>query len=176
MALIKLLQLNEKQVVAPGIDCYLEPYLKAVMDKYKDPIPALTFLYYMTHPLSPYNNLSDEEKEKSILEIYKGEYKRSDKEIKTALKELDKRYESIQKRMLQSTKKAINGIIDFNNTIDMSNITMGKDGNYSEIINSQLKTPQLMEAYTKIEKAYEESIMTKYRGDLEAAYDEHYDD
>lgn len=171
--LAKILTLNEKNEVVPTVECYTEPYLKAVIEKYENFIPALCYLYYMTYPYSAYNNLPQDEKEKTILAVYPGEYSKYDDVIQIALKELEKRYETPQKRFFESQKNIFEICSAYyaNITVDSINDDAQK-GNLNVFRKSLLEAQKTAEAFRNLENDYEKEVLSRNRGGLESSYDD----
>ena len=174
--LIEIFKMDGDKVL-PSIDCYTEPYLKRVMDKYKDPIPALCYLHYMSYPYSQYNNLPDSEKEKSILSTYPGEYSPNDVEIIEALRILTERYESPITNFFKSQKHTMELLTKFHLNLNVNMLDADeKSGNYNPVKKTLLDSSKLAQAYLDLEKKYKEEIKTRLRGGMEGSYDDNFKD
>lgn len=175
--LVKILDVDENGEVMPTIECYTEPYLKAVMSRYDNPIPALCYLYYMTYPYSAYNNLTAKEKEKSILETYPGDYLTEDKELVNAIDILNKRYETPIKRFFMSQKKSLDDISQFHNSFSAKDLDASeKTGTYNTIKKALLDSDKMAQAFANLEKVYIEQVRSRLRGGSEEAYDQNFKD
>jgi hypothetical protein len=73
-------------------NCLSIPELKALVDKYEDPLPAFNYIHYMVDPQSPYANLSDELREETLLKDFPGEYTLEDEEMIAALDKIKMLY------------------------------------------------------------------------------------
>lgn len=170
--LVEILKLDENNQVVPGLECYTEPYLKAVLDNYKDPIPALCYLYYMTYPYSSYNNFSEEDREKNILLTYPGEYSTEDDVIIRALSELNKRYDSPAKRFFLSQKNTLDILAKYSSNLKVESINDDNmKGNLAGIKKTLLESKKLIDAYRALEDDYNTELQTRIRGGGEIAYD-----
>ncbi len=170
--IVKILELNENKEVVPSIECYTEPYLKAVLEAYKDPIPALTYLYYMTHPYSAYNYIPKEDRERSILETYPGEYSIEDLVIVKAIDELEKRYTTPQKRYYESQKNLFDVMSKYYSSITVDAINDdAQKGNINVFKKSLQESKKTAESFSALENLYKEETQTRIRGGYERAYD-----
>lgn len=172
--LAKILTLNEKNEVVPTLECYTEPYLKNIINNYKEEhVKILTYLYYMTYPFSSYNNLPKEEKEESIKEIYKGNYNPDDSLILEALKQLEKRYETPQKRFYESQKNLFEVMSKFYNNVSVESINDdAQKGNINVYKKSLLDAQKTAESFNQLENYYEKELLSRNRGGVESSYDE----
>lgn len=146
-------------------NCLLIPELKAIIDEYEDSIPALSFVYFMTDPSSPYNNLPDEEKKESISFDVKGDFGLDDEVIEAAIVKCAKLYETPTMRYYNAIKQTLDMVSDqLSNT---TTITYGKDGNAEIIDRMQTNAGKKIEAFKKLEKIKDEEVRTLLRGRAE---------
>jgi len=138
--------------IKPHENCYIVPELKAVIDEYEDPIPALSFLYGMKDPSSPYINVPEEEKEEAIWNDYPGDYTSEDDVIINALAKLDKLYETPVIRFFKNCKISLDKLGTY---LATTAITDGRDGNLAAYSVAQTRMGKTMEDFQKIEKQVE---------------------
>src|SRR6478609_9835003 len=111
----------------------LMPELKALHDAYEDPIPALTFVHWMTYPDSPYHNLSQEQKINAISDDVGGDFGLEDEVIEAALVKLRWLYETAVQEYYEGQKNAMHMMGRMLKNLTENSIQAGKDGNMSEI-------------------------------------------
>ncbi len=166
--IIDIFEIQEDRVI-PTINCHNIPQLKAILDKYKNPIPPLCYIHYLTYPRSVYINLPEVEKEETILYDYPGEYSPEDKEIQEAISKLNSLYMTPTRRFYFQNKKALENMGNYNATAE---ITAGMHGNYSALSMNLTRTGKIMEEFRKLEKMYEEETQSSIRGGWASSYDE----
>lgn len=157
-----------------SVECHTEPYLKAILDRYTNPVPALNYIYYKTYPWSAYNNFPEEEREEAILNTYPGEYTPEDVEIVEALKELDKRYHTPLKAFYQSQKHIFEVMTQYYSNFNVSMINDdGMKGNLKELRTSNKEAAKLAQSFLELENLYKEQLQSsRLSGGQEAGYDE----
>lgn len=158
---------NEKVII--NQNCLLIPELKAVYDFYEDPIPAFSFLYYMTEPKSAYNNLPEDERENSILYDYPGDYTLEDEVIINALVKLEKLNLTPTLALLKGGKIGLEKLTRYLMTQE---ILAGRDGNMAAYISSLKSIAQINKEYKQLEKQAEEEIQVQGRGGIEFSFDQ----
>jgi hypothetical protein len=144
--------------------CYLLPELKAIIDKYEDPIPYLTMAYYMAAPDSPYVNLTEQEKEDSIIADMTenfGVFEFESPLIKQAIRKLESLYETVTIRHYKSLMILIDKFSDY---IRTNEIMEGKDGNMPELQRIWKEAGSNIRSYKDLEKQVEEELRAKTRG------------
>lgn len=168
---IKIFDISEGIIIV-NEECLLIPELKNVVDYYSNPIPALSYLYFMYDPSSAYNNRPAEEKEDSVLEDYPGEYTTEDDVIIAAGEKLKKLYTTPTLRFYLDNKILLEKIGKYGRD---NEVTAGKDGNYSAM-QSQLKSVgTTIEQFKKLEETVQkemEELNMSIRGNKRTAYDE----
>lgn len=163
---IKIFDINESAVTI-NENCLLIPELKEIVDTYENPIPALTFVYYMTDPMSPYANLNPEEREQSLLEDYPGDYTTDDEPIYKALNKLSLLYETPTMRLLRQAKV---GLTTLGNYLEKASITDGKDSNSATFQSALKSIGKISLEFRQLEQAAEDEL--KARGSANIGYDE----
>lgn len=148
-------------------NCLLIPELKAIVDEYEDPIPALAYVYFLTDPESPYHNLSEEEKKTSISDDVGGDFGFEDEAIENAITKLKKLYETPVQEYYEGQKNAMHMMGRFLKNLSETSIEYGKDGNLSEIFRMQQNAGKVMESFLKLDKLWKEQVQQKLRGNSE---------
>lgn len=152
--------------------CLTIPELKAVHDKYENPLPAFNFLYYYLDPASPYFNLDEDSKEDIIINDFPGEYNLEDEEMINAINKIRLLYMTPTYRYYLDNKILLDKLGTFARN---ASITTGRDGNLSALgmqIKSVGKT--IME-FKQLEKMVVQELTElkgKARGDKKLAYDQ----
>ena len=159
----------ENDKVVPNATCYTIPELKAVIEKYKNPIPALCYLYYKYIPTSAYAHLDDYEKEKVLLHDYKGDYSLEDEVMIKAEEKIALLVLTPTRRFYNNAKKGLDRLGMY---LATSEITSGLHGNLSAFNAALSKVGQTMEQFKKLEKIYEDETKSSLRGGRELGYDE----
>jgi len=152
--------------VLPSENCYIVPELKAVMDEYEDPIPALSFLYGMTDPSSPYINYPEHEKEELIWADFPGDYTTEDDVIVDALAKLRSLYSTPVTRLFKSAKVALDKLGHY---LETTAIEGGRDGNLAAYSTALTRMGKTAEDLKKIEKMVDAELdeYTTRGGELE---------
>lgn len=168
---IKIFDVKDGNIIV-NEECLTIPELKAVIDVYEDPIPPLSYLYYMYDPTSSYHNLPEEEKETTIMEDYQGEYTTEDETIINAATKLKKLYTTPTMQFYLDMKELLFKLGAYGKTTAISS---GKDGNYSAMqsqikaVGTTIKEFKFLEE--TVQKELEDRNMTS-RGNKKLAYDE----
>lgn len=152
----------EEGAVKINENCYLIPELKAIIDKYEDPVPALAYVYFMVAPDSPYANLEKDEKAEIVNNDVGGDFSLEDDEIEAAMIKC----EQLMFTRVQRIHRAAGINLDrMAKDLEEQEITHGqRDGNADTFLRIQKELPRLMENYRKLEKMAEEEQQTKLRG------------
>lgn len=166
--MIKLLDLENDRVV-PNMECMTIPELKAVIREYKDPIPALCYLFYKCTPNAAYSHLSEEDKELVLLQDYAGGYSLEDPVMIKAEEKLNLLMLTPTRKYYLNAKKGLDRMGEY---LATSEITSGLHGNISAFNNALSKCGQTMEQFKKLEKIYEDETKADIRGNKAIAYDE----
>lgn len=163
---MKIFDIDEGKIKV-NENCLLIPELKAIVDTYENPIPALSYVYYMTSPDSPYHNLSQEDKINVISEDVGGDFGFDDTVIENALEKLHKLYETPIQEYYEGQKNAMHMMGRFLKNLTENSIEHGKDGNLSEIFRMQKEAGKVMESFLKLDKLWKEQVQDKLRGNAE---------
>lgn len=161
---------NGKVIV--NTNCLLIPELKAVAEKYADPVPALSFLHFMFTPKGPYCNTPEEDKEGILLEDFPGDYTLEDPEMIAAIKKLETFHVTPTYRYYLDNKVLLEKLGAYGRT---TGISSGKDGNISAL-NMQMKSVgrTIME-FKQLEKIVNEELdehKSRVRGNKRKSYDQ----
>jgi hypothetical protein len=168
---IKLFDISDGIIVV-NEECLLIPELKAVVDYYSNPIPALSYLHFMYDPASAYNNRPSDEKEEDILEDYPGEYTTEDDVIIDAARKLKKLYTTPTLQFYLDTKVLLEKLGKYGRE---NEVTSGKDGNYSAMQTQIKSVGTTIEQFKKLEESVQreiEEMGMDVRGQKRLSYDD----
>ena len=150
----------------------LIPQLKAVHDKYNNPIPALSFLHYKYNPKGPYCNVPEADKDDILIMDFPGEYTLEDKEMIKAMEKLASFTMSPTYRYYLDNKILLEKMGKFGRN---ATVTSGRDGNAS-VLNSQLsKVGKTISEFKQLEKVVQQELdehKSRVRGEKRKAYDQ----
>jgi hypothetical protein len=162
----------ENNHVVINHNCLSIPELKAIVDKYKDPIPALNFLHFRFDPRGPYCNVPEEDKEEIILQDFPGEYTLEDEVMIAAMEKLASLVMSPTYRYYLDNKFLLEKLGKFARE---QPITAGRDGNFTGM-QSQIKgVGKTTQEFKQLEKIVQQELdenKTRVRGDKRKAYDQ----
>lgn len=151
--------------------CLMIPELKAVIDFYEDPLPALAYLYYRYDPASTYLNTPEDEREEIIMIDFPGEYTTEDEVLIEASSKLEKLYMTPTKRYYLDNKILLEKLGAFGRD---NEISTGRDGNYASMLSQIKSVGKTIEEFKLLEKIVEqeaEELSSKVRGGKKLAYD-----
>lgn len=169
---INIFDISDKTIIV-NQECLLIPELKAVVEYYENPVPALCYLYYMFDPASAYNNVPFNDKEDMILADFPGDYTTEDEVIINASIKLKKLYMTPTLQYYLDSKVLLEKLGKYGRN---NEVYSGKDGNYSAM-QSQIKSVgKTVEEFKKLEdivqKEIEELSTINARGGKRLSYDE----
>lgn len=153
-------------------NCLAIPELKAVHDKYTDPIPAFNFLHYMYYPKGPYCNTPEEDKEEILLTDFPGEYNLEDEEMINAMTKIESFIMTTSYRYYLDNKILLEKLGKFART---SPITSGRDGNLTALNAQARSTGKTLSEFKVMEKEINKELdemRIKVRGNKKKAYDQ----
>lgn len=162
----------EKNKVIINANCLLIPELKAVYEKYKNPIPAFSYLYYRYSPKSAYINVPEEEKDDIIMEDFPGEYTLEDDVMINASKKLKTLYITPTYQYYLDNKMLLEKLGKFARD---ANITTGRDGNIGAFISQVRNVGKTISEFKILEKVVLQELSetnNKIRGNKKLAYDQ----
>lgn len=144
-------------------NCLLIPELKALVESYTNPIPALGYVHFMTAPDSPYANIPEEDRQQMISEDIGGDFGFEDDVVIAALEKMHKLFETPTMRYYNAIRKSLDMTSAQLSTINA--LTFGtKDGNAEMIYKMQSNAGKLIEQFKKLEKIKDEELKTALRG------------
>jgi hypothetical protein len=168
----KIFDIENNKVII-NIDILTIPELKAVYDEYEDETRdnVFHFLRHMCDPYGPYNNLSDEEKEESIIHDFPGDYSPEDEVIIKAISKLKSFYMSPTYKYYLDNKELLYKLGEFARTATIKDT--GKNGNLGELLNMIRTVGKNISEFAILEKAAEKELeKMKMKGNRYVAYDE----
>jgi len=162
----------EKGELVVNVTCLSIPELKAVVEEYEDPIPALSFLCHMYTPKGAYCNVPEEDREDILLEDFPGDYTLEDPVMIDAMRKLEELTLTPTYRYYLDSKYLLEKLGKYGRE---TSITSGKDGNISAF-NMQIKsTGKTILEFKQLEKLAKEELeegRSRVRGDKRKAYDQ----
>ena len=142
-------------------NCFLIPELHAIMKGYEDFMPALKYVYLITAPDSPYNNLPLEEKLQVVSDDTGGEFSLDDELIEKAITKLRSLYETPAMRFRNALQVNLDRL---SKHVATSAISDGKDGNMSEFYRMQQSAGKMLESFKAADKIVEDEMKVNLRG------------
>lgn len=159
---------NERVII--NHNCLSIPELKAILDKYTDPIPAFNFLHFKFDPESAYANLSEEDKDDILLTDFPGEYTLEDEEMIAAITKLEELCVTPTYRYYLDNKILLEKLGKFARETP---ITTGRDGNLSALGMQVKSVGKTIQEFRQLEKIVIEEIKAgRARGGKKIAYDQ----
>jgi len=169
--MVKLFDVENK-VLIPTEHCYSLYFLRRIMDEYPEEYLSIyKYLFYMSCPnpdLNPFFHFREDEKEEVILQEIEAEFSTEDESIIHALELCKKMYETETSRAYYGIKKALDNLAKY---MSVTNITDGRDGNITQIINAAVKLDGIRQSYKGAFKDLQEEQESKVRGNQRLAYD-----
>lgn len=162
-------------VLVPTEHCYIISWLKDIMDAYKEDdeyLKVYFYIYYMTYPDSvanPYFNMSELEKEDTILHDIRAEFSTEDDLILTALEKCKAIYNTPIARAYEGMKGMLDKLASFLKT---TTITTGRDGNMSQIVQAAKNFEAISRSFKGAYKDLQEEQQARIRGNKQRAYDQ----
>jgi len=153
-------------------NCLSIPELKAINEKYKNPIPAFNFLHFLNSPKGPYCNVPEEDKEEVLLTDFPGEYTLEDSEMIKAIEKLETFLMTPSYRYYLDNKFLLEKLGRF---ARITPITSGKDGNLTALNAQARSTGKTLTEFKLMEKEISKEIdemKAKVRGQKRKAYDQ----
>lgn len=147
----------------------LIPELKALVDKYEQPVLALAYCYYMTSPSSPYSEYEEDLKEEMLLADYKGDYNKTDLEIANAINKLTEMYKTTVVNYYLSIKKLVDKLATYASTVLVDDSK--ETGNIQHVLKMVKECGAVITQFKKLEKEKDEELL-KTRGNRKLAYDQ----
>lgn len=164
--MVKIFDINEGIIVI-NTNCLLIPELKKISEIYKDPIPVLGYIHYMSDPLSAYANLPEDEKEERVLQDYPGDYTPDDEAVYKAVEKMRVLYETPSMLLLKQAKAGLKTLGDY---LAKASISDGKDSNLPGFQNALKSIGKINQEYKVLERDVQEEL--RIRGQGAIGYDE----
>lgn len=170
--LIKLFDI-QNGVLVPSEHCYTIKVLKDIMQEFpEDYLKIYTYVFYMTCPspeLNPFFYTPEEDKEYLILKELDADFSTEEDLIIEAIKLCKKLYETPTARAYNGIAKMLDRLADY---MSSTEITHGRDGNITALINAAAKYEQIRQAYKGAFRDLQEEQQTHVRGGAGLAYDQ----
>lgn len=158
----KLLEYNtEDGRITITENAYLISEIKALIDKYDNPEPYLAYIHLMTAPDSPFINLSENQKEASIIyEITQslGEFDITDELLEQAVDKFNLFYVSKAKNYYDSLGMLMDKVAKYAKDAEIS------DENLTEVNKMLRDAGATLRSYKEVEKQVDEEMKTTMRG------------
>ena len=168
---INLFDISNKTVII-NHNCLSIPELKAIVDYYKDPIPAFNFLHYKFDPHSAYANIPEIEKDDILLKDFAGEYTLEDDVMINAINKMEELFITPTWRYYLDNKILMEKMGVFVRTAP---ITSGRDGNVAAMqaqLKSVGKTILEFKQLEKVALLEADEARGRIRGGKKLAYDQ----
>lgn len=170
----KLFDVQNGKVI-PTEHCYTIKWLKEIMDTYKEDneyLKIYMYLFYMHYPnpdLNPYFHFNDIDKEETILEDIEAEFSTEDDLIQEALVKIKKMYETPTSRAYEGIAGMLDKLATYMKT---SEITAGRDGNMSNIIQAAKNYDQIRTSFKNAYQDLQDEQKSNVRGGKNLSYDQ----
>ena len=168
---IKLFDIQGGKVV-PTEHCHLIPFLRRIIEEYKDNhLEVLAYLFYMSCRSSenPYFNRPQEDLQEEILRDLEASFDPEDRYIRMALDRCKEMYET-------PTVRAYNGIANMLEKLafymETQTITDGRDGNITAIVCAAKNFDAIRKSFKGVAKDLEEEQSSRARGGQKLSYDD----
>jgi len=161
---------NGKVIV--NANCLTIPELKAVVEYYTDPIPALCFLHHLYDPKGPYCNTPEEDKEEILIQDFPGEYTLEDDVMIKAMEKMEIFMMSPTYRYYLDNKVLLEKLGKFARETEIST---GRDGNINAMISQIKGVGKTIGEFKQLEKIVQQELdenKSRVRGGKRKAYDQ----
>jgi hypothetical protein len=161
--------------VVPTEHCYTINWLKDIMDLYADNeeyLKVYMYLFYMSYPnpdANPYFHYKPIDKEDVILSDINAEFDPEDEDIQIALRNIRKMYETPTSRAYEGIAGMLDKLAHFMKT---ENITTGRDGNMSAIVQAAKNYEQIRQSFKGAYKDLQDEQQSRVRGGKGLGYDQ----
>lgn len=157
---------NNKVVLTPT--CLLIPEFKVLVGKFKDPIPAISYVEFMTNPSSPYAGVPEADKSETIARDMGIDFSLDDADIETALDKANELYLTPTRRFYYHAKEGLENMGEYLST---TKLTSGRDGSDATISGMLKSVGKIVSEFQQLEKVFQEEVST-LRGTQQSSYDE----
>lgn len=169
MSLPKILTVDSTGVIIDE-NVLLIPEFKVLWECHKSTLPFM-YLFSMYDPQSPYMNFEEHEREAQVLKDFPVQKYLQSIEMSEAIDKAERLYYSPLRKILGGAKRAVENISSF---LSETEISDGRDGNLSQIVQTIKSLPQILKAYQEAENAYKQELQ-RNRGDMKSAIDDDYE-
>lgn len=169
--MIRLFELDNR-IIKPTEHCYSITWLKAIMDEYPDDyITIYAYIFYMSCPSeeNPYFNRPIKEREELILRDLKHDIDTESESIIYAVEKATELYETPTVRAYIGIVTLLDNMTDY---IKETEITTGKDGNFTSLIRIAEKFDSIRQSYKGVAKDLQEEQEQRARGNENLGYDQ----
>lgn len=166
----KILTVSQNKIVLDET-IFAVPEFNALLEFSQGDTLPFMYIWGMYDPQSPYMNFEEHEREAQVLKDFPVYEYLQTMEMVNAVEKAEKLYFSPLRKILKGAKKAAENISFFMETTEVSD---GRDGNVSQIIQTITSLPKIIEAYEKAENAYKQELQ-RNRGDMKSAIDDDYE-
>jgi hypothetical protein len=159
-------------VVVPTVHCETIQWLKNIQKSHPTSyMKVYMYLYYMSAktPKNPFVNTLEEELEETVLSYIDADFSTEDKEVRYALDQCKKLYETATSRAYIGIKNMLDKLAVY---MDTQTITDGRDGNITAIVNAAKNFDSIRKSFKGIEKDLIEEQTSRARGGTTMAYDQ----
>jgi hypothetical protein len=167
---VKLIDYEDGKV-SLTIHCHNLQFLKVLLDKYQDnALKVISYVFYMSYPRheNPYFNIAASEKAELVALDLGIDFSLDDADINTAIEKCSKMYATPISRMYHSLSNALDKI---SNYFDEAEISDGKDGNLTQIINAAKNYGSIRDSFKKIKADFDEENKVVTWAGKDKAYD-----
>jgi len=168
---IELFEL-EDGMVKPTVHCYNIGFLKKIIEEYPNNfIKVFSYLFYVTckNKQNPYFNRPELDLEDEVLEDIEADFSTEDSAIRYAKARLTEFYTTPTMRAYNAMKAMLDKLSTY---LETEEITHGRDGNITAIVNAAKNFHQLKKSFDGIANDMEEESQSRARGGADLAYDQ----
>ena len=170
--MVKIFEM-ENGAIIPTEHCDTLEDLKRIKESYKDYMQVYLYIFYMTCPnpdLNPFFDVKDSDKEEIILsQLGDIQFSPEDNEVMAGLELLKTLYTTPTLRAYLGIKGALDKLAVYMENI---NITDGRDGNVTQLINAAAKFEQIRLSFKGAYKDLMEEQKSAVRGGQNIGYDQ----
>ena len=170
---VRLFDIQNGKVI-PTEHCYTLFSLKRIMEEYPedDAVKIFAYLFYLSCPnpdMNPFFDVPEVDKEEFVRREVGGEFDSEDDAIQEALEVVKKLYETPTVRAYMGIKGMLDKLANY---MAASEITDGRDGNITAIINAAKNFEAVRQSFKGTLRDLEEEQKSTVRGGQNLAYDQ----
>lgn len=148
----------------------LIPELAIIKTTYPDDyLAAYTYIHYMSTPLSPYEDLEEDERKFEIKKDYPGSYNATDKVIVEAIRKCKFLYKSTTENFWEACKKGVEKLTVYMNGVIINDSK--EDGNIQHVRGILKECGKTIKEFEVLEKARQDKV-NRLRGSNKLGYDQ----